>query len=1197
MANAPLRIMVKLAGDAPGRFSLGLGRAAVQLDTEPLFTNIPGDAADGLGIAGGGSWHIASVDPSLGIAGDLNAWDLCHKAMTGGIGVAGTKVTFAEPDFEQRWPVGDDKALVDRTLGLSVRGDPPDSDLPFDPDNYFWFRDSDHSQLEAARDAVGKPAAADRVRIAHFDTGYDPNHTTLPRHLDRRNQANFVEGNGKGSAVDETEGFFTNLGHGTGTLGILAGSGFEGRDLGGAPNATVVPVRVANSVVLFLNSAIARAMDYVYGLCQTKKTRIHVVTMSMGGLASQAWAEAVNTLYDAGVFIVTAAGNNYANLPTRYLVYPARFKRVVAACGVMEDGTPYANLPPHKMAGNYGPDRLMGTAMAAFTPNTPWARIHAPETVDFDGGGTSSATPQIAAAAALWIQTHKTKWDAYPEGWQKVEAVRAALFDTVEGADKTFFGKGLLRAETALSQQPKAANALKKQGEDDAFFALIRGIGGLRVAKPSNSQKMIELEALQLTQKSRVLEEILEEREHGADDKASRKKLMEAMLEEPGISGILRDTLEKILGSNAKPGAEAEPAEPERLSAIEVRRIEKAMAAKSRAPQTRRLRIFAFDPLLNTDLGKFSINQATIELPWEDIEPGPVDEYLEVVDIDPASNAAYQPVDLNDRALLAEDGLERLESDPQFHQLMTYAVARKTIGHFEQALGRVALWAPRRLEWKKADKTTGKRHTAYFEQYVKRLRIYPHALREANAYYSPARKSLLFGYCNAPGDVELAGENLPGGLVFTCLSYDIVAHETSHALLDGLHRRYIEATNADMLAFHEAFSDIVALFQHFTHPEALRHQIAHTRGRLDLPNELADLAKQFGHALGQRQSLRTALDMVEVEDAHGRKTTRVKRLDDVGDEPHDRGAVLVAAVFEAFIEIYKARSSDLIRIATQGTGELPMGAIHPDLVDRLAREASRAAGHVLRMVIRALDYCPPVSLTFGDFLRAMVTGDTDLEPVDTYGYRVALVAAFRRRRIYPEGVTSLSPESLRWDPPEALRFNIRDGLDKLDLGWKLRTDRRDAFYKSRRDAAMLRNWLSEKFARDLPDELRAENMELLGFSLNERTRDGTAKISSFEVHSVRPARRIGKHGQELRDVIIEITQRSYAPDRQTLRGGATWIVDGETGDIRYCVRKRVDNPWRIAQESTFMRERDGLAANYFSDPEGAEPFAVAHRAG
>ena len=61
----------------------------------------------------------------------------------------------------------------------------------------------------------------------------------------------------------------------------------------------------------------------------------------------------------------------------------------------------------------------------------------------------------------------------------------------------------------------------------------------------------------------------------------------------------------------------------------------------------------------------------------------------------------------------------------------------------------------------------------------------------------------------------------------------MVAHETTHALLDGLDRRFIEPTNPDVLAFHEAFGDIVALFQHFTLREAaILDQIHKTSGDL-----------------------------------------------------------------------------------------------------------------------------------------------------------------------------------------------------------------------------------------------------------------------------------------------------------------------------------------------------------------------------
>ena len=56
-----------------------------------------------------------------------------------------------------------------------------------------------------------------------------------------------------------------------------------------------------------------------------------------------------------------------------------------------------------------------------------------------------------------------------------------------------------------------------------------------------------------------------------------------------------------------------------------------------------------------------------------------------------------------------------------------------------------------------------------------------------NAYYSPRAKALLFGYF-APSDGY--GRDAAGIARLLRLSHDIVAHETTHALLDGLHRRF-----------------------------------------------------------------------------------------------------------------------------------------------------------------------------------------------------------------------------------------------------------------------------------------------------------------------------------------------------------------------------------------------------------------------
>ena len=118
----------------------------------------------------------------------------------------------------------------------------------------------------------------------------------------------------------------------------------------------------------------------------------------------------------------------------------------------------------------------------------------------------------------------------------------------------------------------------------------------------------------------------------------------------------------------------------------------------------------------------------------------------------------------------------------------------KTIDHFEKALGRKITWYPRAF-------TPRERRPKHDDQqtrraYVQRLRIYPHAMREANAYYNSDKLALLFGYFTAASQIQ--GANHPGGTVFTCLSPDIVAHETTHAILDSIHHRYMEDTNLDV---------------------------------------------------------------------------------------------------------------------------------------------------------------------------------------------------------------------------------------------------------------------------------------------------------------------------------------------------------------------------------------------------------------
>lgn len=665
----------------------------------------------------------------------------------------------------------------------------------------------------------------------------------------------------------------------------------------------------------------------------------------------------------------------------------------------------------------------------------------------------------------------------------------------------------------------------------------------------------------------------------------------------------------------------------------------------AKPPVYRNLRVLAFDPSLAARLETSSVNRLTLRLPWEEnLQPGPIGEYIEVVDIDPASDAFYPPVNLNDPYLLAQEGLSPSESDPQFHQQMVYAVAMSTIRQFERALGRVALWSD--YEFK-----VGKRA----DQFVRRLRIYPHALRDRNAYYSPTRKALLFGYFPVASRDR---DNPEGTVVFTCLSHDIIAHETTHALLDGLHPRFGEASNPDVRAFHEAFADIVALFQHFSYPSVLESQISRTRGNLQSENLLSQLAQQFGQATGRGSALRDALGGIDPATKQWKPRTPNPQMLETTFGPHERGSILVAAIFRAFLTIYGDRTADLFRIATGGTGRLPEGEIHPDLTRRLAREAAKCADRVLQMCIRALDYCPPVDITFGDFLRGVVTADLDFNPEDDEDYRTVFIQSFREWGIQPRGVTSLGMDALVWPSGDELQENLLAGrhwtkqdaeglhsylsnsllgaglrgLDKdLDVStiWSLESERYQTWKASSILRKHLYKWLREG------DHYGKDYAKLFGLVTDESApptvyrKKGLPDLPTVEVHSVRPTLRRTLRGSTSTDLVVEITQRrrgyfdpkmqeekdrpdaTFAPGDDgdfKYRAGCTLLIDTVNQKIRYVIR----TAGTIADNEALERMRRyhcgeiglsgsnafdaGLPRSAAEDPQRRnEPFALMHR--
>jgi hypothetical protein len=552
-------------------------------------------------------------------------------------------------------------------------------------------------------------------------------------------------------------------------------------------------------------------------------------------------------------------------------------------------------------------------------------------------------------------------------------------------------------------------------------------------------------------------------------------------------------------------------------------------------PAYRPLRVYAFDPSRGRLLG----NEMQIDVRYRRLAPGPMDtsgtyDQIAVVDYDASRNRYYRPVNLDDPFVLIPNGISPSESDPRFHQQMVYAVASDTIEQFENCLGR-------RIHWRRAERPLNA-PKKWQPDDILTLTLYPHAMQQANAFYSPDAHGILFGYFKAGRDDP--GHNLPGQTVFTCLSHDIIVHEMTHAILDGLRSHFMEQTNPDVAAFHEAFADLAALFRHFTHREVLLDAIQRTGGRLytqalqndplaDMAaqswlgsgdqdrNPLIEVAGQFGEATGMNKGLRSAIG----------KPKTMKELNAMS-ECHERGSILVAAVFDAFFTVYIRRTENHFRIYRSGGGS-DRDNLPAPLAEALCHEATRTAAQFFRACVRALDYLPPVDVTFGDFLRAVVTSETDFDPADQDGIVDAWMQAFRRRKILPDDAAFFSQQALCY-PSQPGQVKV----EGLPFGGPLGLSYED----KQKTARVLRTFIDG-------------NRSLLDL----------APRVPYRIPSFHTLYRVNRDGSARWDLAVEVVQTAPgSPGVFPLRGGTTLIISthstgggGDRGEVfvRYVISK------------------------------------------
>jgi len=515
-------------------------------------------------------------------------------------------------------------------------------------------------------------------------------------------------------------------------------------------------------------------------------------------------------------------------------------------------------------------------------------------------------------------------------------------------------------------------------------------------------------------------------------------------------------------------------------------------------PQSRRLTVIAQDPSITVD---GQIVTAELSVPAEVLEPGPRGARLHVVDYDAATGLLELPVVIGDNDPFANAPLD--STAHTFRAQNVYAIAARTLATFEEGLGRRVPWS--------------------FNGH--QLFLIPRAFPELNAYYSPEDGAIFFGYLPLDGGMEMQ----------TCLSHDVIAHETTHAVLDGLRPRLAEPGLPDQPAFHEALADIVALLSVFSLEEVVARLLGKpdAQGRLKpsalTPEALRQtalfaLAEELGTETGGERGsgLRRSIDLARSD---------AWKVDPAYREAHRRGEVLVAAVMSTLLKMWTGRLTALIS---------PRGAD----AARVVEEGAKSADHLLHMFVRGIDYMPPIELEFKDVIDSVIKADEIVAPDDPHHYRDSLTEAFGAFGIVadPERIINLSHD----EQPQYERMNY----------------------------ALLRSHPDEVF------RFIWENAQVFGIDRRYRIR----------VDAVRPSMRVGPNGLVVPEVVadyvqsLELTAAELArkgvvlpprlkPDTPLQVWGGGVLVFDQFGRAKLHQAKRLDDWQRQSERINYLAEQ------------------------
>jgi len=279
---------------------------------------------------------------------------------------------------------------------------------------------------------------------------------------------------------------------------------------------------------------------------------------------------------------------------------------------------------------------------------------------------------------------------------------------------------------------------------------------------------------------------------------------------------------------------------------------------------------------------------------------------------------------------------------PDFDAVHTFTVVRQALTHCQRSLGGLNLpW-----QWNTGGNTDP-------------LSVSARGFSGANAFYSRTQKALKFGFFPKPG----APPAPPPPQIFTCRSFDIVAHEAGHAILDGLKPGWITSPHPQTGGLHEAFGDEMAIFLALAQLDQVEAIIVQTKANLHDKTFLSDMAEEFGLALGRPNGLRNADNNL--------------KLSEVSTEVHAISQVMTGAVYDILADIFEFENNPTKRDD--------------------AAVLLEVAQYVFSLVLRAHIAAPNANATFADVANQMLKiAAADGKPAQ---YRTFIRNQFTRREV------------------------------------------------------------------------------------------------------------------------------------------------------------------------------------------------------